>query len=176
MYGRSKRDGEIEVLAAHHRAVIIRTSWVYSAFGANFLKTMLRLAESHPLVRVVNDQRGSPTSAHELAPALLKVAAQLSGPTAANWGGIYHLTAAGETTWFDFATAIFEALKARGQDTPDVQPITTTEYTTPANRPAYSVLDCTKIEQAFGVRLPPWRQSLNPCLDQLIRQKEARPC
>jgi dTDP-4-dehydrorhamnose reductase len=137
---------------------------------------MARLAESHPVVKVVNDQHGSPTSAHELAPALLKVAAQLSGPGVPKMGGIYHLTAGGETTWFGFAEAIFDALKARGERAPEIRPIPTSEYPTPAKRPSYSVLDCTKIERAFGIRLPAWRQSLDPCLDQFIRQKELQPC
>jgi dTDP-4-dehydrorhamnose reductase len=176
VYGRSNRDGENEVLSANPDAVVIRTSWVYSAHGANFLKTMARLAESHPVVKVVNDQRGSPTSAHELAPALLKVAAQLSGSSAVKAGGIYHLTASGETTWFGFAEAIFDTLKARGARAPEVRPIQTSEYPTPAKRPAYSVLDCTKIERTFGIQLPAWRQSLDPCLDQFMRQKELQPC
>jgi dTDP-4-dehydrorhamnose reductase len=176
VYGRSKRDSEIEVMAAHPGAVVVRTSWVYSAFGTNFLKTMMRLADSHPVVRVVNDQHGSPTSAHELAPALLQVASRLSSPGASNRGGIYHLTADGQTTWFGFAEAIFDALNSRGHRTPEVMPIPTTEYPTPAKRPAYSVLDCTRMERVFGVRLPPWRRSLDTCLEQFSRQKESLPC
>lgn len=176
VYGRSKRDGEIEVMAAYPAAVVVRTSWVYSAFGTNFLRTMLRLAESHPVVRVVNDQHGSPTSAHELAPALLQIASRLSSPGASNRGGVYHLTADGQTTWFGFAEAIFGALQSRGDRVPDVVPIPTADYPTPAKRPAYSVLDCTRMERVFGVRLPPWRQSLDTCLDQFARQKEPLPC
>jgi dTDP-4-dehydrorhamnose reductase len=176
VYGHSKRDGEVEVMAAYPGAVVVRTSWVYSAFGTNFLKTMMRLAETHPVVRVVNDQHGSPTSAHELAPALLQVASRLSSSGASNRGGIYHLTADGQTTWFGFAEAIFDALKSRGGRAPEAIPIPTTDYLTPATRPAYSVLDCTRMERVFGVRLPPWRQSLDTCLDQFARQKEPLPC
>jgi dTDP-4-dehydrorhamnose reductase len=176
VYGHSKRDGELEVLSAHPGALVVRTSWVYSAFGTNFLKTMARLAETHPVVRVVADQHGSPTSALALAPALLNVAAQLSDPATSKPGGIYHLTATGETTWFGFAQAIFDSLKSRGERVPDAQPISTAEYPAPAKRPAYSVLDCAKMERTFGVRLPPWRQSLDPCLDQFARQKELQPC
>jgi len=176
VYGRSKRDGEVEVMTANPDAVVVRTSWVYSAYGANFLKTMMRLAETHPVVRVVNDQRGAPTSAHVLAPALLKIAARLSELESGDLGGLYHLAADGETTWFGFADAIFDELKSRGRRAPDVVPIPTSEYPTPAKRPAYSVLDGTRMERVFGVRLPPWRESLTPCLDQIAPQKEPQPC
>jgi dTDP-4-dehydrorhamnose reductase len=176
IYGHSKRDGEVEVMATYPGAVVIRTSWVYSAFGTNFLKTMMRLAETHPIVRVVNDQHGSPTSAHELAPALLQIASRLPSSGTSNRGGIYHLTADGRTTWFGFAEAIFSALKARGHRAPEVIPIPTTDYPTPAKRPAYSVLDCARAERVFGVRLPSWRQSLDTCLDQFAHQKEPLAC
>jgi dTDP-4-dehydrorhamnose reductase len=176
VYGQSKLDGETAVAAAHADAVILRTSWVYSAFGANFMKTMIRLAESHPTVRVVDDQRGTPTSAHDLALAVLKIIDQLTHPRVQQAGGIYHLTATGETTWHGFAAAIFEGLRARDQRIPKLEPIGTADYPTPAKRPAYSVLNCTKLERTFGVRLPPWRRSLDACLDQLVVQKEALTC
>lgn len=176
VYGRSKREGEIEVLSAHPAAVVVRTSWVYSAHGTNFLRTMMRLAETHPVVRVVNDQHGAPTSAHMIAPALLKIAAALLQPRASKLSGIYHLTADGGTTWFGFATAIFSELKERGQRSPDVVPISTAEYPTPAKRPHYSVLDSTRVQRGFDVRLPHWRQSLTQCLDQIEHHRELQPC
>jgi dTDP-4-dehydrorhamnose reductase len=153
VYGRTKADGEAEVRKANPRAVIARTAWVYGLEGANFVKTMLRLGAEREILRVVNDQRGSPTFADDLAEALLTIAANPKP-------GTLHLAGQGETTWYNFATAIFAA-KGHG---PRLEPITTAEYPTPARRPANSVLDCSKAKRTFAVELPPWNDGLSRML------------
>ena len=149
---------------ANARHVILRTAWVYGAHGHNFLKTMLRLARERPELRVVADQRGNPTYAPHLADAILAIAAQIG--SGQPWG-IYHATAAGETTWHGFASAIIAAAKPLGVPQIPVLPITTADYPTPARRPANSCLDCGKLERVFGVRLPPWQHGLAECIGEL---------
>ena len=158
IYGRSKRDGEIAVLDSYSAAVVVRTSWVYSPFGHNFVKTMLRLAETRDHIRVVDDQYGAPTSARDLAQAIIEIVEQIEGRPDNDLGGIYHLTAAGKTTWYGFAEAIFAGWASRGRRIPTLKAITTADYPTPARRPANSQLDCSKAARVFGVRLPHWRQ------------------
>jgi dTDP-4-dehydrorhamnose reductase len=167
VYGRSKREGEIAVLDAYPAAVVVRTSWLYSRYGQNFVKTMLRLAANRDQIRVVDDQHGAPTSARDLAQAIIKIIEQIGDPNE-NRGGIYHLTAAGETTWYGFAAAIFAGWASRGRPVPSLEAIRTADYQTPARRPANSRLDCSKVGRVFGMRLPPWRQSLETCLDELV--------
>lgn len=170
VYGRSKLAGEHAVLEACPDAIILRTSWIYSPYGSNFLKTMLRLARSQPIVRVVNDQRGAPTAAADLAQAILQITTQaLAGHPAR---GIYHATNRGPTTWHGFAEAIFASLERRGAAVPQLQPITTAEYPTPARRPANSLLDCSKLSATFGLSLPHWSRSLERCLDHLVDRKQ----
>jgi dTDP-4-dehydrorhamnose reductase len=176
IYGRSKRDGEIAVLASHPEAVVLRTSWVYSPFGHNFVKTMLRLAESHDDIRVVNDQYGAPTSASDLALAIIEIIQQIERNPDNNLGGIYHLTAAGETTWYGFAAAIFAGWASRGRRIPTLKAISTADYPTPARRPANSQLDCSKAARVFGIRLPHWRQGLESCLDELVDKMSTQSC
>jgi dTDP-4-dehydrorhamnose reductase len=167
-YGRSKLDGEAAVRAACPAGVILRTSWVYSPFGQNFVATMLRLAATREKVQVVDDQHGAPTAAPDLAAALLDLVEQLTAQRSADrTGGIYHLTNAGETTWYGFAGAIFAGWARRGHRVPTLEPITTAQYPTPARRPANSRLDCSKIARVFGLRLPPWQSSLDRCLNDL---------
>lgn len=166
-YGRSKLEGEAAVRAAWPAAVILRTSWVYSAYGQNFVRTMLRLAETRDVVRVVDDQRGAPTAAADLAGAILDLLTHGAVKGDGEGGGIYHLADAGETTWHGFAAAIFAGWARRGHRVPRLEPITTAQYPTPAQRPQNSRLDCSKIARAFGVRLPPWQASLERCLDEL---------
>ncbi len=176
VYGRSKREGEIAVLDSYPAAVIIRTSWVYSPYGQNFVKTMLRLAETRDKIRVVDDQHGAPTSAEDLAHAILKIVEQIEG-SPENLGGIYHLTATGTTTWYGFAAAIFEGWANRGRQVPTLEAITTAEFPTPARRPGNSELDCSKAARVFGIRLPHWRQALERCLDELaIGEMSAKSC
>ena len=160
VYGASKLAGEQAVLGANPNALILRTSWVYSSYGANFLKTMLRLGSERPELRIVADQHGAPTSAEAIAAATVRI---LEMAHDRKWsGGVHHMTAAGETTWYDFAKAIF----ARAPGTvPTVLPITTAEYPTPAVRPAYSVLSNEKFAQTFGFRLPKWQQQLDAVME-----------
>lgn len=174
VYGRSKLEGELAVLAAHPEALIVRTSWVYSAYGSNFLLTMLRIARSKPSLRVVDDQHGCPTSAHDLADTLLKISSHFlhRGRPA----GIYHLSGTGETTWFGLATEIFANLRARGLRAPNLVAITTADYPTPARRPRNSRLDCTKIKREFGIKLPPWPNSVAGCIARLPRNEDMQQC
>jgi dTDP-4-dehydrorhamnose reductase len=168
-YGRSKLEGEAAVRTACPAGVILRTSWVYSPFGQNFVATMLRLAATREKVQVVDDQHGAPTAAGDLAAAVLDLAEQLAAlrPADRTGGGIYHLTNAGETTWHGFAGAIFASWARRGHRVPVLEAITTAQYPTAARRPTNSRLDCSKIARAFGLRLPPWQSSLERCLDEL---------
>jgi dTDP-4-dehydrorhamnose reductase len=176
VYGSSKLAGEIAVLKACPGAAVIRTSWVYSPYGNNFVRTMLRLSDEQPVVRIVEDQRGTPTSAADLAVAILAIAEQLRSANGSDDAGIYHLAGDGETSWHGFATAVFASLARRGRRVPTLQAITTAEYPTPARRPKNSCLDSSKAERIFGVRLPPWRSSLEECLDQLEIPKEWHAC
>jgi dTDP-4-dehydrorhamnose reductase len=177
VYGSSKLAGEAAVLKANPRTVVIRTSWVYSPYGNNFVRTMLRLSKTQLMVRVVDDQRGTPTSAADLAAAVLAIVEQLRSANGCDDAGIYHLAGEGETSWHGFAAAIFASLARRGRRVPRLQAITTADYPTPARRPRNSCLDPSKAERVFGVRLPPWRSSLEECLDQLEEMpKELRAC
>jgi dTDP-4-dehydrorhamnose reductase len=160
VYGATKLAGERAVRAALPDAVILRTSWVYAESGKNFVRTMLELARTRDRLRVVADQHGCPTNADDLADAVLAVAAAMRQP-GAGYGGIYHAAGSGETTWHEFACAIFAAARPLGRKAPPVEPIGTADYPTPARRPADSRLDCGKLAATFGVRLPDWRGSLD---------------
>ena len=167
VYGRSKLAGEEAVAASGCAHVTLRTSWVYGARGKNFMLTMLRLAASHPELRVVNDQRGAPTSSTQLARAVRAILARGDGAREAS--GLYHASAGGETTWFEFAREIF-ALRARSDSgfvAPRLAPITTAQYPLPARRPAYSVLSNEKLGRVLGVRIPAWREGLEEALSAL---------
>jgi dTDP-4-dehydrorhamnose reductase len=137
----------------------LRTAWVYGLEGANFVKTMLRLGAERELVRVVDDQRGSPTFADDLADGILALAAPQCTAI-----GVYHLAGRGIATWFDVAGEIFAETARRGLPTPRLEAITTAEYPTPAKRPANSVLDCSLLENEYGVALPDWRDGLKRML------------
>jgi dTDP-4-dehydrorhamnose reductase len=146
---------------------VLRTSWVYSPHRANFVKTMLRLAETRDEIGVVADQIGRPTAAAHLAAACVAVAERLVAGEA-RAAGIFHYSGDGDASWADFAQAIFADMARRGQRAPHVRPITTADYPTPARRPANSRLDTTKIETTLGVRARPWRAALAECLDELF--------
>lgn len=170
VYGATKRDGEAAILEnTTAKAVILRTAWVYTAHGKNFARTMLNAGRKMPTLRVVADQRGTPTAASDLAAAILGVADKI-GQTGwrDDYRGIFHATGAGETTWYGFATAIFEEAAALGQRPPEVLPIATADWPTPARRPADSRLDCAKLTRVFGVSLPHWRGSAGPVVQQLL--------
>jgi len=156
-YGRSKLEGERRVLAAGGRPVVLRTSWVYGPRGQNFLLTMLRLFAEREEVRVVDDQVGAPTTARFLAEATLKV---IGADPPAERCGLYHLTAAGRTSWCGFARRIWELDARPEKRCVRVVPIATAEYPTPARRPAWSVLDCSRFAAAFGFAQRPWEELL----------------
>ncbi len=166
VYGRSKLEGELAVTSAHPAALIFRTSWVYSPFGANFVKTMLRVGKDRPVVRVVDDQQGNPTSALDIADALLKIAPGLAGK--ASPGGIYHLCGTGSTSWCGLARHIFAESGRRGGPSPQVEAITTADYPTPARRPPNSRMETTAFETRFGFRLPAWQDSVAQTVDRLL--------
>jgi dTDP-4-dehydrorhamnose reductase len=168
VYGATKVEGERLVRAVLAEHLILRTSWVFSAMGNNFVRTMLRLAVEQPLVRVVHDQKGKPTGADDLAQAIIAACGSLSAGS--NAYGTYHIANAVATTWYEFAVAIFDGAKARGGRGPDkLEAITTAEYPTPTKRPANSELSTAKFEQTFGFTLRPWREALNDVLDELYR-------
>lgn len=166
VYGRSKAEGETAVLHADPGATIVRTSWVFSADRANFLKSMLRIGESADQVSVVNDQWGRPTFADELARAFLALTqTRLNGESRAN--GIFHFAGAGEASWADFAELLFAEAALRGRRPVRVQRISTAQYPTPARRPANSRLDTAKIE-AMGIVPASWHDGVRKCLDTLL--------
>ena len=167
VYGASKLAGEAEVLAAHPGATVLRTAWVYSPFGANFVKTMLRLAETRDEVAVVADQIGNPTSALDIADGVLALAARRAEGAEA-LAGVFHMAGTGEASWAELAEAVFAESAARGGPAAQVRPIATADYPTPAARPANSRLDCGKLERACGVRLPEWRSSLARVIERLV--------
>lgn len=160
VYGASKLKGEELVVANDPTAIIIRTSWLYSSFGNNFVKTMLRLIKEKESINVVNDQFGCPTYAADLASAIMLSIS--SGKSKEN-RGIYNYTNAGITNWYELAVAIKELTHSNCK----VNPIPTSQYPTAAKRPAYSVLDTTKIQQAFNIVIPNWKDSLQHCLTLL---------
>ena len=166
VYGRSKEAGERAVRAAVARHMILRTAWVFGAYGANFVKTMLRLAAERPVLRVVADQRGCPTAAADIAAALMVIAAHIERGEA-KWG-TYHFVGAGAASWHSFAQAIFDQAAPQLAACPQVEPITTEQYPTLARRPMNSVLDCRKIEEVFGISSPPWRTALATVIRELL--------
>jgi dTDP-4-dehydrorhamnose reductase len=167
-YGRSKLAGEKEVARRCQDSVILRTAWVYSPFGANFVRTMLRLNETRDEVGVVADQRGNPTSALDIADGLIAIAARVKDDPAPALRGIFHMTGSGEGTWADFAQAVFGEAEARGRRPTRVKPIATADYPTPARRPANSRLDKEKLARVYGLRLPEWLPSVAACCARLL--------
>lgn len=173
VYGRSKLEGERLVQAAAPRHVILRTAWVHSPYGHNFVKTMLRVAATRPELSVVDDQIGNPTFAPHLAAGIIEVARQIAGRPDAAWG-VYHAAGTGDVTWCGLAREIFAVSARHGGPTAHVKAITTAEYPTPARRPANSRLDCGKLAAAFGVRLPRWEAGVEACVTALASE-DARP-
>jgi dTDP-4-dehydrorhamnose reductase len=169
VYGASKREGECLVAAATPNHAILRVAWVYSPFGNNFVKTMLRLAETRDELGIVADQLGGPTSAHDIAEAIITVCVRLAADADPSLRGCFHLPPTGEATWADFAEKIFAAAAARGRKAASVRRITTADFPTPAKRPANSRLDGQKIASIHGIVLPHWQTSLEVCLDRLCK-------
>ena len=158
VYGRTKLVGEINVQKLCERSMIIRTAWLYSTFGNNFVKTMIRLGHEKPELGVIFDQIGTPTYARDLARVIMTAIEQGIRP------GIYHFSNEGVTSWYDFTKAIH---RLAGITTCRVRPLHTAEYPTPAARPHYSVLDKTKIKQTYGIDIPHWEESLADCIEHI---------
>lgn len=159
VYGRTKLVGEFNVLKLCQQSMVIRTAWLYSTFGNNFVKTMIRLGNERPELGVVADQIGTPTYARDLARIIMTVISKGIQP------GIYHFTNEGVASWYDFTKAIH---RLAGITTCHVRPLHTSEYPTAAQRPPYSVLDKTKIKQTYGIEIPYWEESLKECIDKLM--------
>lgn len=165
-YGRSKLEGEERVRVACPRHLILRTSWVHSPYGNNFVKTMLRLAATRPEIGVVADQHGNPTYAPHLAMAILRIAEAAcrdDGP----WG-LYHATGTGDTTWCGLAREVFRLSALRGGPVAAVNAITTAQFPTPARRPTNSRLDCGRLAADYGVALPSWQSGVEDCVTELL--------
>jgi dTDP-4-dehydrorhamnose reductase len=160
VYGKSKLAGEEALLNACPESMIIRTAWLYSAYGNNFVKTMLRLGKERPELTVVCDQQGTPTYAADLAEAIFSVMTRAE-ETGHFPVGVYHYSNEGTTTWFEFAKRI---LQMAGIETCVVHPVLTSQYSAKAPRPGYSVLDKAKIKETFGIIIPEWEQSLQRCI------------
>ncbi|NWG46836.1 MAG: dTDP-4-dehydrorhamnose reductase [Alphaproteobacteria bacterium] len=168
VYGWTKLAGEEAVLGAHDRNVVLRTAWVFSRGGQNFVRTMLRLAREREVLRVVDDQRGCPTPACDIADALLRVAVRITRGAESGPQGVFHFCGDTACTWADFAEATLEE-GARHGITARVERIPTTDYPTPAKRPANSVLDCSRITSVHGIAPAPWRSRLPDHVDALVK-------
>lgn len=163
IYGQTKREGEEKCLSANDESVIIRTSWLYSAFGSNFVKTMLRLGKERDSLSVVFDQAGTPTYARDLAKVILQI---VDGTEKhySNWvPGIYHFSDEGVCSWYDFATEIMNISQTKC----DIKPVESKDFQVTAKRPHYSVLNKTKIKEVFGIQIPYWKESLKDCIATL---------
>lgn len=173
VYGASKLAGERAVLESGARAIVIRTSWLYAHTGRNFVRTMLGAARKTRSLRVVADQKGCPTTAMDLAAAILTIATRLKAEGWQNrFAGVVHAAGTGWTTWHGLAEAVFEEAARRGGPAPEVVPIHTQDWPTPTRRPADSRLDCTRLAKVFGIALPPWREGLRRTIDMLAADGE----
>lgn len=169
VYGASKLAGEQAVMASGANAIILRTAWVYAATGKNFVRAMLSLGKTRDHVSVVADQHGCPTTAADLANVIMTIVASLDrSGWQSHYQGIFHAAGTGATTWHGLAVATFQEAARYGMPVPQVTPIATADWPTPAKRPANSRLDCTRLHDVFGVRLPPWRESLTRTVDALF--------
>jgi dTDP-4-dehydrorhamnose reductase len=166
-YGHSKLAGERDVRAGNLRHVMLRTAWLYSPYRKNFVRTILRLSTEREQLRIVADQRGCPTAARDVAQACLDIALRCATDPDGTPYGTYHFAGAGATTWLDFASAIIDQAGIRLARKPQLLPITTSEYPTPARRPTDSRLDCTAVGKAFGIAPRPWRQALAETIARL---------
>lgn len=172
IYGQTKLEGEQAILQSGCQYVILRTAWLYSEFGKNFVKTMLNLTATKPSLKVVFDQVGTPTYALDLARAIAAILEDAKYPKEKGKypkSGIYHFSNEGVCSWYDFTKAIAQMV---GHTECDIQPCHSDEFPSPVHRPAYSVLDKTKIKQTFGITIPYWTDSLRLCLEGLIKNKE----
>ena len=168
VYGRSKLEGEKAVAAANPRHVILRTAWVYSPFGKNFVKTMLGLASQRDSVRVVADQWGNPTSAADIADGILRIAGTIAADRQAARYGVFHLAGQGSTSWAGFAKQVFAESSRLGGPSAKVEEIATADYPTKARRPQNSRLSCDKLLGIYGWRPPPWQDSCRATVARLV--------
>lgn len=171
VYGASKFAGEEAVRSFADRHIILRTAWVFSPFGKNFVKTMLRLAADRDSVSVVSDQYGNPTSAIDIADGILQICGQISNAESPVRYGTYHMTGSGAATWADLAESVFEIYEQNSGKKTAVSRISSAEYPTPVERPKNSVLDCTKLEAGFGIRLPDWQDSVRSVVSRLVKER-----
>lgn len=170
LYGRSKATGEALALSTNPKTLVFRTAWVYSAYGKNFVRTMLNAGAKNPALKVVGDQKGNPTSADDLAQALLAVLAFLEkNGWQETYAGIYHACGTGETTWHGLAVAALQEAARHGQSMPEVTAITTKDWPTPAKRPADSRMDTSKLTRTFGVTLPHWEESVQRTVQHILQ-------
>jgi dTDP-4-dehydrorhamnose reductase len=171
-YGRTKLAGEWALAASNKRHVIIRTSWVYSPYGRNFLRSVLKLARERDRLTIVGDQLGRPTAAKDVAQVCLSVAIQCATNRDKSTYGTYHFADAGHASWFEFASCIIQKAQGRLHRRPQLVSIGSTEYPTAAVRPADSRLDCSAIKQAFGIVLPDWQTSLSETIERVFEQEK----
>jgi dTDP-4-dehydrorhamnose reductase len=167
VYGRSKLAGEAAVRVTNPDHLILRTSWFYSPFGRNFVRTMASLAAEREVLNVVSDQFGCPTSALDLAEAILRIADRWNGSDRAGLGDTYHLAGSGSGSWFDLASEVMVNCSRLGLQAAEVRPIAAADWPTKATRPANAVLDCSRIERDLGLRLPDWRRSVAETVKRL---------
>jgi dTDP-4-dehydrorhamnose reductase len=173
LYGSTKAAGEKAVRGRAPNHAILRVSWIYSPFGKNFVRTILRAAKSRDTIDIVADQYGTPTSAFDVADGIIVVIKNLiSRPSASALRGLFHMSAAGDTSWAGFGEAVFAASKEVGGPFATVRPIPSKDYPQAAKRPANSRLDCSKIAEVHGVRLPDWQSSLRLCVERIIKTDE----
>jgi dTDP-4-dehydrorhamnose reductase len=170
VYGRTKRAGEIAAYKAGGRCVILRTSWVFAPWGANFVRTMLRLAKTQDRLRVVDDQQGGPTSALDIADAVLAILSRHLAGEHVTGLGLFHFQSRPPTTWARFAEAILDEGAALGHPRPPVERIATHDYPLPAARPAWGVLDCARIAREYDVKPPDWRKRLAPSVAAILAE------
>lgn len=171
VYGRTKAEGESKVLAANPKTIVLRTSWVYSAHGKNFVRTMINAGAKNPALKVVGDQKGNPTSSDDLADAILSILAVIEKDGwQDSFAGIYHACGTGETTWHGLAVAALQDAATHGQTMPDVTAIRTQDWPTPAKRPADSRMDNSKLTHVFGVTMPAWQESVRKTVHQIFAQ------
>jgi dTDP-4-dehydrorhamnose reductase len=169
VYGASKLAGEEAVRTSGARSIILRTAWVYAVTGKNFVRTMLAVGKTRDRLTVVADQQGCPTTAADLADAILAIVARLDQTGwDTSYDGIFHAAGTGATTWHGLAVATFEEAARHGAKVPTVEPITTSDWPTPARRPANSRLDCARLADVFGIHLPHWRESLTRTVNTIL--------
>jgi dTDP-4-dehydrorhamnose reductase len=172
VYGQTKLDGEKAIVASGCKYLIFRTSWVYAARGGNFAKTMLRLAQEREKLTIINDQYGAPTAADLIADVTAHAVRRVLNTQNISFGGVYHLVASGETTWHGYASHVIEKAKAMkpelGWKVAEIAPVPTSAFPTPAKRPANSRLCTHKLQQAFGLVMPPWQQGVDRMLAEIL--------